>query len=645
MTTVNGDGTITYTPAPNYNGPDSYIYTLCDPQPLCDTAIVRINVSPVNDAPVANVDYVTTPEDMAVTTNVRVNDSDVDNPLGIPTVTTPPAHGMTTVNGDGTITYTPAPNYNGPDTYVYTLCDPQPLCDTAIVRINVTLVNDAPIANPDVSTTIQDVPVTITVLSNDSDIDNPLGTPVVSTPAAHGTTMVNASGTITYTPNPGYNGPDSFIYTLCDPQPLCDTALVVINVSPVGPGTLNIICPNDLVMECGSGNYVAQINAWIESVNAVGGCGGSITITTNYNGSSVPPLSCNLTIGLAITFTATDQCGTTATCIRNVYLDDTQSPILTPGEIDECYNTIAEAVDAAIDATQMEDNCASPGDLLITYTLGDGPFCDTLITLTVSDACGNSASVTYQARINCQVIRLKVWLEGSYNPAGDSMKTTMNALHTLPGQLNASPFTVDEPAGQPYDVAPWNYNGNPGNTFGDGGGMTPYPADVVDWILVMVRHEGILPANTIWSCAGWVHKNGNVTFPENCPPPAINPNDDYYFVVQHRNHLGVMSPSFVNINCGGEVLEWDFRTSDSYRPIFRVGQKVLETGVWGMFDSNGEQIQSIVAINSADRTLWVQWQGYSGYSPGDYDLNAFTDSFDETVWKNNQNRTTGVVFY
>ncbi|HEX5111632.1 MAG TPA: cadherin-like domain-containing protein, partial [Saprospiraceae bacterium] len=566
-----------------------------------------------------------------------------DNALGTPMVTTPPAHGMTTVNGDGTITYTPAPDYNGPDSYIYTICDPQPLCDTAIVHINVSPVNDAPIANVDYVTTPEDMPVTTDVRANDSDVDNPLGTPTVTTPPANGMTTVNGDGTITYTPAPNYNGPDSYIYTLCDPEPLCDTAIVHINVTP--EGVLSIICPDDLVLECGSGNYVAQINAWISSVSATGGCGGNITITTNYDGTSIPPLSCNLSTGLVITFTATDQCNTTATCVRSVYLDDTQSPMLTPGEIDACYNTLAEAVDAAIDATGMTDNCAAPGDLVVTYALGDGPFCDTLITLTVSDACGNSASTTYQTRINCQVIRLKVWLEGPYDTVGDSMKTTMNEQHTLPGQLNASPFIADEPAGQPYDGAPWNYNGNSGNSFGDGGGMTPYPADVVDWILVMVRHEGILPANTIWTCAGWVHKDGNVTFPENCPPPAINPNDDYYFVVQHRNHLGILSPSFVNINCGGEVLEWDFRTSDSYKPIFRVGQKVLESGVWGMYDSNGEQIQSILAINSADRTLWVQWQGYSGYSPGDYNLDAFTDSFDETVWKNNQNRTTGVVFY
>jgi hypothetical protein len=330
--------------------------------------------------------------------------------------------------------------------------------------------------------------------------------------------------------------------------------------------------------------------------------------------------------------------------VRNVYLDDNTAPVVTPGTIASCYNSLDDAIEAAIDATQMSDNCALASDLDITYIITDGPFCDTTITLTVTDDCGNFATAAYETRINCQNIRLHVWLEGAYSTTGDSMSTTMNAQHVLPGQLNGA-FIYDQPAGQPYQGAPWNYTGNTGTSYGDGMGMTPYPPDVVDWVLVSVRHEGILPANTIWTCAGWVHKNGNVTFPEDCPGPAINPNDDYYLLVQHRNHLGILSPSFVNMNCNAEVLEWDFRTSDSYKPIFRVGQKQVEPGVWAMYNCNGDQLTSIAAINSADRTLWVSWQGFLGYNPGDYDLNGFTDSTDETLWKINQNRTSGIIFY
>jgi hypothetical protein len=169
---------------------------------------------------------------------------------------------------------------------------------------------------------------------------------------------------------------------------------------------------------------------------------------------------------------------------------------------------------------------------------------------------------------------------------------------------------------------------------------------VVDWILVTVREDGILPADNIWACAGWVHSDGRVTFPELCPWPTIDITKDYYMVVQHRNHLGIMSPGFVNIECDGAYIEWDFRSQDSYKPLpFRVGQKEVEPGVWAMYAANGEQISSIAAINSTDHTVWKTLQGLLGYYPSDYNMNVVTNSADESVWKINQNRTTAVIFY
>jgi hypothetical protein len=173
----------------------------------------------------------------------------------------------------------------------------------------------------------------------------------------------------------------------------------------------------------------------------------------------------------------------------------------------------------------------------------------------------------------------------------------------------------------------------------------PYPASVVDWVLVTVRTD-TLPDSDIWACAGWVHQDGTVTFPDTCPYPTIDVNQDYYILVQHRNHLGIMSPNFVNIECDGAYIEWDFTTQDSYKPLaFRVGQKEIEPGVWVMYAANGNQTTSITAINSTDHTVWKTLQGLLGYYPSDYNLNVTTNSADESVWKINQNRTTAVIFY
>ncbi|UPT66743.1 MAG: Ig-like domain-containing protein [Sphingobacteriales bacterium JAD_PAG50586_3] len=237
-------GVVTYTPNPNYNGPDSFIYNICDTgSPVyCDTALVTINVVPVNDPPVANTDTTTTPEDTPVVIEVPDNDTDPEGGLDTTSVTIvdPPNHGTVTVDSTGNITYTPDPNYNGPDTLVYQICDQgmPVLCDTATVVINVTPVNDPPIANPDITSTPEDVPVAINVPVNDTDVDGNLDVTtvtIVDQPSNGTATIDPITGVITYDPNPNFNGSDTLIYQICDTgSPVyCDTALVVIIVGPV----------------------------------------------------------------------------------------------------------------------------------------------------------------------------------------------------------------------------------------------------------------------------------------------------------------------------------------------------------------------------------------------------------------------------
>ena len=244
---INGiTGEIIYTPNANYTGTDSFIYRACDngiPLPaLCDTAVVHITVTPVNDPPVAVNDVNTTPEDTPVSGNVSTNDSDVDGPGATYALTGSPTHGDLIFNTDGTYTYTPDTNYTGTDVFTYQLCDggTPNLCASATVTITVTPVNDPPIANADHATTNEGTSVIIPVLGNDSDIDGSLITGSVATVTlpANGTVSINAlTGEITYTPNPNFFGTDTFIYQVCDngtPLPsLCDTAVVTITVNPV----------------------------------------------------------------------------------------------------------------------------------------------------------------------------------------------------------------------------------------------------------------------------------------------------------------------------------------------------------------------------------------------------------------------------
>jgi len=241
---VDDSGTTTYTPNADFNGMDSFVYEVCDNgTPIeCATATVNITVTPLNDAPLAVDDAETTPEDTPINSDVTPNDSDVDgdNLTVTTTPVAPPANGILTLNANGTYTYTPNANYFGTDSFEYEICDDGSpvLCATAVVNITIDSVNDAPVAVDDAETTPEDTPITSDVTPNDSDVDLADNLTVNTTPIAapaNGTLVLNANGTYTYTPNPGFFGTDTFEYEICDDgtPSLCATAIVTIDVTSV----------------------------------------------------------------------------------------------------------------------------------------------------------------------------------------------------------------------------------------------------------------------------------------------------------------------------------------------------------------------------------------------------------------------------
>jgi len=227
---LNDDGTFTYTPNNNFNGVDSFEYTISDGNGGTDTATVTITVVGVNDAPVAVDDAASTDEDTAVTISVLNNDTDPDGDELSIIDFTEPSNGSVVLNQDGTFTYTPNNNFNGTDSFEYTISDGNGGTDTATVTITVNSENDAPVAVDDSASTDEDTEVTISVLNNDSDPDGDALTVVSTTTPSNGTVVINDNGTITYTPNENFNGKDSFEYTISDGNGGTDTATVTITV-------------------------------------------------------------------------------------------------------------------------------------------------------------------------------------------------------------------------------------------------------------------------------------------------------------------------------------------------------------------------------------------------------------------------------
>ena len=245
---ITGGGTgLTYKPVADFNGSDSFTYTVNDGSGSRDTAAVDVTVTNSNDAPVAADDSGSTNEDVAlpitVATDILGNDSDVDgDSLTVSAFDTTTAKGGgVTDNGDGTWTYTPAHNFgNADDTFTYTVSDGNGGFDTGTVTISVAPVNDAPVAADDSGSTNEDVALPITVatdiLGNDSDVDGDSLTVSAfdTTTAKGGGVTDNGDGTWTYTPAHNFgNADDTFTYTVSDGNGGFDTGTVTISVAPV----------------------------------------------------------------------------------------------------------------------------------------------------------------------------------------------------------------------------------------------------------------------------------------------------------------------------------------------------------------------------------------------------------------------------
>jgi len=231
---VEPDGSVTYVPPPDFASMTTFTYTVTDGSAESDGATVTVTVEPVNDPPLPKDDDATTDEDTPVVISVLANDIDVDGDELTVDAKQPDA-GSVTVKKDGTVKYSPAPDFAGTDAFTYSVSDATAKPVEATVTVTVNPVNDAPVAQDDGAAT-EGSPVTIDVLANDVDPDgDPLSVLPGSAPQ-HGEIVVNQDGTVTYTPNPGFLGTDTFTYNAFDGTASTEATVTVL-VRPFGdPG-------------------------------------------------------------------------------------------------------------------------------------------------------------------------------------------------------------------------------------------------------------------------------------------------------------------------------------------------------------------------------------------------------------------------
>jgi VCBS repeat-containing protein len=237
--TLNANGSFTYTPDTNFNGPDSFTYRANDGARDSNVATVALTVTAVNDAPVAQDDSFVTTEDTVLTAaapGVLANDTDADGDSLSAAVVSGPAHGTLTLSASGSFTYTPALDFIGPVSFTYQASDGERSSNLATVTINVVGSNDPPVAVNDTFTTPEDTPLTVAapgVLANDTDLDGDLLSGVLVAGPAHGALTLNADGSFTYIPVANFNGGDSFTYKASDGIFESGVATVSLTVTPV----------------------------------------------------------------------------------------------------------------------------------------------------------------------------------------------------------------------------------------------------------------------------------------------------------------------------------------------------------------------------------------------------------------------------
>ena len=229
----NAAGSYSYTPAANFNGADSFTYTVSDGSLTSNTATVRIAITAVNDAPTLGNQSLTIAEDTALTGNLLATAADIESSPLTARVIAGPTHGTLTVNANGTFSYVGSKDYFGADSFTYKVNDGELDSGIATVSLTVVAVNDAPVASDVTVTTLEDTLATVNLIATDVDNTSASLQFVIQTQPTHGSLVKNADGSYSYTPTANYNGADSFTYTVTDGALTSNVATAHITVVAV----------------------------------------------------------------------------------------------------------------------------------------------------------------------------------------------------------------------------------------------------------------------------------------------------------------------------------------------------------------------------------------------------------------------------
>jgi Bacterial Ig domain len=674
---------ITYRPTLNYNGADTICLMVCDngTPSKCDTIKIPLNVTPKNDAPVVSDVVINTPEDSLKTYCLPITDPETSDNHTV-TVCGAATQGTAvgTVNNathELCVQYTPNPAFTGRDSVCYIVCDNQGGCDTVKVVFNVTPINHSPVAMNDINNTTKNTPATGNVIINDRDQDNNSMT-VNSTPIqapANGTIVLNPNGTYTYTPNPNFVGTDVIRYAICDNgiPSRCDTATLVIEIRDINPasGTNTPPIANDdnfsipmnqtVTLNVRANDYDPQ-NGTIGNPTIIGTPFGG-TLTVNPDGTirfvPTPGFIGDASFRYVVCDNGSPVACDTATVTVNLYNVVGMGSNLPPVATDDANTTLKNTtLNGSVALNDMDPNAGQSmtfglvtpttnGTVSLnfngsyTYTPNAGYTGPDQFRYLVCDngspvKCDTATVYLTIFEYPCFSLELKAVLEGCFDTVAARMKTTLNQRGLLPGQTPVGMFAVTTAAGHPYRGAPWNVTDTTGNS------IRSYAADIVDWVLVSLRTDQINASSAVYKAPALLHSDGTITFINPCL--TLDPNRSYYVVVEHRNHMGIMSSAGIPVVNG--KLTYDFTVQNSYisgNPP-TTGQK-LKGGKYVMLAGDGKKDtqNTNFDINFQDSQLWKAESGiFDRYMYTDFNMDADVNFQDAYLWKLNTGKYSGV---
>ena len=666
--TVNVDGSVKYTPNLGTSGVDIFIYSICDKTNtiVCDTALVTITIMA---APQALPDNATAIVGVSVNLSVLVNDKNPDGTAVIdltkittPLVSVPPSKGTTTVNLDGSIKYKANLGASGTDTFIYTICSKvnPAICDTALVTIKL---NQKPIATNDIAVTPANQPALGNVLTNDFDLDGNTLT-VSTTPTtipSKGTVVLNANGTYTFSPNAGASGNDTFCYQVCDNgiPSACDTACVNVQIVPAPVLANNAPVANDDNTQTTVGIPII-INAKANDTDPDGftTLGTPTKLTNPTNGVVIQLSNGNFTYTPTVGFIGVDfftysicdteipsKCDSATTTIEVL-------PTAIGNHAPVALDDVVATISGSLVVIPVKDNDSDPdgnnlgsptvitqpasgtvtvnGNGTLTYTpnttsfVGTATFKYAICDDGVPNKCDTASVIVLVLAPNKVCLLPKAYLQGALlgvDLPNILMRDDLRVKNLLP---TTSPYSGGLTVANTTTTTVLAVTGNDA---------------IVDWVFVELR-SGADSTLIVDSRSALIQRDGDMVDVDGTGSVKFSQANagQYYLVVKHRNHLGVMSVKNAMSNIC-KIIDFTQSSTPNFNlnslNIINQPQVVVQQGkaLWAgnalddtdiIYQGTQNDVNSIYTqvVNAGSNFFVSPSYKLKGYFSGDIDMNG-----------------------